>query len=77
MGLDDQIIAVPVGDSAGEFRGVVRLNDSAAEIFELLKQETTEEAVVAALKERYGDELEIPGFVHEFIENLASEGVLS
>lgn len=77
MELEDKVIAVPVGESAKEFRGVIRLNESAAEIFDLLKQETTEEAVVAVLKERYGDEPEILEFVHEFIENLTSKGVLA
>lgn len=76
MELDDRIIAVPVGDGAQDFRGVVKLNDSAAEIFDLLKQETTEEAVVEALKARYGDDPEIPGFVREAIDYLAQEGVL-
>lgn len=76
MELDDRIIAVPVGDGAQDFRGVVKLNDSAAEIFDLLKQETTEEAVVEALKARYGDDPEISSFVREAIDYLAQEGVL-
>ena len=76
MELDDRIIAVPVGDGAQDFRGVVKLNDSAAEIFDLLKQETTEEAVVEALKARYGDDPEIPGFVQKVVKSLSDEGVL-
>ena len=77
MELDDHIVAVPVGDGAQAFRGVVKLNESAAEIFELLKHETTEEEVIAELKKRHGDEPEIPGFVRGAIEYLTSEGVLA
>lgn len=77
MELDDRMVAVPVGDSAQEFRGVIRLNDSAAEIFDLLKQETTEEGIITELKKRYGDEPNIPDFVHEFLETLDGEGVLA
>lgn len=76
MELDDHIIAVPIGEGAREFRGVVKLNESAAEIFELLKQETTEASVVTLMKRRYGDEREIVGYVHDFINYLANEGVL-
>ena len=76
MELDDRVVAVPVGDGAQEFRGVVKLNESAAEIFNLLKDETTEEAVVAKLKKSYGDDPEIVVFVQEMIEYLESEGIL-
>ena len=74
--LDDRMVAVAVGDGASEFRSVIKLNDTAAEIFEMLKYDTTEEAIIAALKEHYGDDPEIPGYVHEFISGLKAEGVL-
>ncbi len=76
MELDDTIVAVPVGDGAQDLRGVVKLNQSAAEIFELLKQETTEDMVVAELKKKYGDDPSISGYVHEAVEYFESEGVL-
>jgi len=75
--LDDQVVAVPVGEGSQDFRAAVRLNDSAAEIFDLLKEDTTEEAVVEALVKRHGDDRdEVAGFVHEFIENLKKEAIL-
>ena len=76
MELDDQIVAVPVGEGSQEFRGVVKLNESAMEIFSLLKEETTEEAVIAALRQRYGNDPEIPGFVADMVRYLTGEGVL-
>jgi len=77
MELDDQIVAVPVGKSAQEFRSIIKLNDSAAEMFSLLKQEITEEEMVVALKKTHGDDPEIRGYVQEFVKYLMSEGVLT
>ncbi len=76
MKLEDAIIAVPVGNSAETFRGVIKLNDSAAEIFELLKEETSEEEIITILKERYGNDPKLEGFVQCTIEYLTREGIL-
>ena len=76
MELDNETVAVPVGADAQDFRGVVKLNESALEIFNLLKEETTEEAVIAALQQRYGNDPEIPGFVADMVRYLTGEGVL-
>lgn len=53
MELNDKIIAVPVGDDADDYRGVVKMNGTAAAIFDLLKEDTTEEAIVAAMEKEY------------------------
>ena len=76
MELDDQIIAVPIGDRKDKFRGVVKLNDSALEIFELLKDETSENEIVAVLKQRHGDDSDIPTFVHQVLDYLMAEGIV-
>lgn len=76
MELDNETIAVPIGAGSQEFRGVVKLNESALEIFNLLKEETTEEAVITALQQRYGNDPEIPGFVADMVLYLTGEGVL-
>lgn len=76
MELDDHIVAVPVGEGAKEFRGVVKLNESAAEIFNLFREETTEEKVVTELQKKHDDEPNLPVFVHEVVEYLAHEGIL-
>ena len=49
---DGENLLVPVGNSTG-FHGVVRGNHVFGEILELLRQETTEQAIVSALKTRY------------------------
>ena len=53
MSLEDQMVAIPVGEEAGEFVGVVKLNETAAFIFNLLKDETTEETIIDALDKVY------------------------
>lgn len=53
MELDDQIVAVPVGELAKEYHGVIKLNETGAFLLEHLKEETTEEALVEALAKEY------------------------
>lgn len=53
MELDNQVIAVPVGEGAREFHGVIKLNETGARILELLKNETTEEDIVQVLEKEY------------------------
>lgn len=75
MELDDQQMAVPVGEGADKFHGILKLNESAAAIFGLLKEDTTEEAIVAKLLETYDtEEDELKKYVHEYIEELKGAG---
>lgn len=75
MELDDQQMAVPVGEGADEFHGILKLNGSAAEILKLLKEDTTEEAVTAALLEKYdAQEEELRKYVHDYINELKEAG---
>ena len=43
MELDDGLVAVPVGAGAEQFQGVLKLNETAKSIIELLENETTED----------------------------------
>ncbi len=77
MELDDEIVAVPVGESAADLHAVLNVNEEAMRILELLKEETTEEAVVAQLLKEYaGEKDEIAAHVHAYIEQLAAEGLV-
>ena len=77
MDLDDGLVAVPVGDGAVQFHGVMKVNETAAAILKLLQQETTENAIVEALLKEYtGDKDEIAGYVREYIEKLKTEGIV-
>lgn len=74
--LDNWLIAVPVGEGAEEFQGTLKLNNSAAEIFDLLKDNTTESKIVAELTRRHGDDPNIADYVHSMVMQLQNEGVL-
>ena len=77
MELDDYVLAVPVGNDAQNFRAAIRLNSSAVEIFDMLKEETSEDEIVSALVKRHGDDrVEVAGFVHEFIEGLKKVAII-
>lgn len=77
MEIDEQKMAVPVGDGADAFHGILKLNQSAAAILELLKEETTEEEMVQKLKEDYdSSEEEIRTYVREYVEELKKAGFI-
>ena len=78
MEIDDQQMAVPVGDGAQEMHGILKLNKSAAAILELLKEDTTEEQIVQGMLERFdGTEDEIKACVHDYIAELEVAGLLA
>ena len=77
MELDGEIVGVPMGESASELHAVLNLNEEAMRILELLREETTEEAIVAQLLKEYdSSEEEITPLVHTFIHQLRQEGFL-
>ena len=77
MDLEDGLVAVPVGDGAEQFHGVLKVNESAVEILKLLEQETSEDAIVETLRKEYEGEKEtIAEYVHSFIVPMKNEGVV-
>ena len=77
MELDGEIVGVPVGESASELHAVLNLNEEAMRILELLREETTEQEVIAQLLKEYDStKEEIAPLVHEFIGQLRHEGFL-
>lgn len=77
MQLDDESVAVPVGTNAEKFHGVLKVNETAAAILKLMENEITEEEIVKKLmREYYGEKDMIATYVHEYIDKLASEGLV-
>ena len=75
--LDNKIIAVPVGSDGSGFHGVIRLNETGAYILDLLKQETTEEAIITAMKNEYDTpEENIAKDVHAYLERFREKDIL-
>ena len=55
--ISDGQVMVPTAQADTSFRGIVRSNETAAFVVDCLKEETTEEDILAKLKEEYeGDE---------------------
>ena len=77
MDLEDGLVAVPVGDGAQRFHGVLKVNETAAAIIKLLANDITEsEIVTALLKEYTGEKDQIELYIHSFVEKLVSEGIV-
>lgn len=73
----DEHMAVATGEAAKGFNGIVRNNETAAYIFELLQKETTEDAIVAAMCERYeAEEERIRADVQKLIGKMREAGFL-
>lgn len=74
----EEHMAVATGEAAKSFNGIIRNNETAAYIFELLQKETTEEAIVAAMCQRYdADESVIAADVARIIAKVREAGLLN
>lgn len=65
------MVAVAVGDDVTKFNGFIKMNKTGAEIFELLKSETTVEALVEKMAKLY-PECDIQQ-IKESVENLVGK----
>lgn len=75
--MEDEIIFVPIGDSADEVHGVLRLNKEAFEIIKHLETDVSEEHIVDILKSKYENERsELVKYVHEVITTLREIGLI-
>jgi hypothetical protein len=69
---------VPVGEEADELHGILKLNQSAAAILELLKEEISEEEIVQKLLEKYeSSEEDMKSYVHDYLAELEEAGILA
>ena len=74
----NQYMAVPVGARAKELHGMIGFNETAAFLWELLKENRTEEELVQMLLAEYEvEEDQAKRSVNRFHEMLEKEGVLA
>ena len=73
-----ETVAVSVGDNSDRFNGYIKLNETAAFIFALLKNDISRDNIVAAVLKEYpdADETEACESVDELIEKLQSAELL-
>lgn len=73
----DEVIAVPTGDAGKVFSGIISLNGLGSFLFEVLREEQTEESLVQAVLDEYEVD---PGTaladVREFLAALRAAGLL-
>lgn len=74
----DKIVAVAVGDDLEKFNGFIKMNDITAFVFELLKNDVTEEEIIEAMKKEYADasEEEIKETVADLLSKLKDGGLI-
>ena len=78
MDMGGEIAAVPVGDNANEFHGMLKVNEIGADILSQLAEETTPEKVHEYLVSKYPDssEQEIGEQLATFLNQLIAERLL-
>lgn len=74
----DKFVAVPIGDDAEKFDGLLKTNDIGAYILNMLKNDVTEEDIVISMAKDYPDdtEEEIREVVSDFIATLKESDLL-
>ena len=73
----NQYMAVPVGARAKELHGMIALNETAAFLWELLKEDRTEEELATLVFDEYEiSEAHALEAVQRFCKSLQEEGVL-
>lgn len=79
MDMGDEFAAVPVGEDASKFNGMVKMNAVSADIFEQLKSDTEPIKIHKYLKEKYPESTddEIGQALVDFLNKLLREGLLT
>lgn len=74
----DKMVAVAIGGDLEKFNGFIKMNETGAEIFEILKNDVTEDEVVAILLEKHPDATkeEVTEIVNDFIGKLKESDIL-
>ena len=74
----DKIVAVPVGEDLENFGGFIKMNEIGAYIFNMLKNDVTQDEIVAAMLKDFEDatEQEVRETVKEFTDKLKEADVL-
>jgi hypothetical protein len=78
MNVEDQTFAVPMESGEGAFSGMIKLSRTAAVIFELLQDETSEEDIVEKMSLRFDAPQDIlKADVQRAVSTLREKGLLT
>lgn len=72
-----QAMLIAVGDVSREFNGMIKLNDTAADLWQWLADGADEQSLITRLQEEYEvDAATAAADVARFVENLKTQGLL-
>ena len=75
--MNEEIIAVPVGEGANQLHGVVKMNKEGREIIELLENGNPTESIISILSKKYdNDQQQLSKYVYQTIDTLRNENLL-
>ena len=75
--IDNQVVLVDGSESVERFNGLIRLNQTAAYVVKLLERETSMEAIVQGLMDKYDvDAKKARSNAEKVIESLKNAGLL-
>lgn len=79
MDMGDEYAAVPVGDGAAKFHGMLKLNKESADILEQLKEDTTPVKLHEYMMKKYPDMTkdELGHMLSDFLNKLFYAGLLT
>lgn len=74
----DRAVAVAVGEGSENFQGIISMNRSSKVIFEMLREETSEEEILQKLMKQYnGTEAFFREEIRKMVMKLRNGGVLT
>ena len=78
MDMGEETVAVPVGDSAQQFHGMLRMNAEAAQMLRQISESSTPEEVLEKLCRLYPEEdrNKLGQTLCDFLNQLIREGIL-
>ena len=74
----DKTVAVAIGYDLGKKNGIIKMNETGAFIFKMLKNDVTKEEIIDALMAEYeaASKEEITAAVESFLKTLKKNGIL-
>lgn len=73
----DEIVCVPLAEQGSNVNGVLKMNQGAKEIVELLREETSESNILDYLKSKYDNDPEVlKQYISRVVGTLRENGLL-
>jgi len=78
MNVDDEMVAIPVGDNAKDAHMIIKLNETSKQIIDLIKESNSPDEVLQKLCLLYPEESknDIGNQLCDFLNQLIKEGLL-